>query len=642
MPSIGILGLFVFVTVLHLQDRGTVAGSFTPRCHVDSNRFAAKAISRGGWVDVIYDITYSKGLCDTDDENGLLNASINGRNQLFKGRKGVITLKDAAVRINLTSDKKGKQFFSSGICWSSTNCTILCSSAFLGSVSTCTLDSIVVPLVLTLFWVVPLAICTFSLFLCYMRLRTLQRNEMLELRGQHILREHYQAALPERRRKGEGATSIYVNTADATCDALSREKTNYTLEETAASRDNKEAEVRDKDTSEVVTEDALRTVYVSILGGQETVYHNQADVVEEAEKKQVAQIVDIGPSAYETEHSAEAAAARDTEGFSRCRSELSVMRWAETVDALEESEEAARRGVEEAARRGVESIGRRLCGLPPFWDAEECVSFDLEEIATLEDNEVLIRDFDKGFRTVGDVVMLESLRRSFIVSEEVCCIVWLRAEEIADGREAMSRRFARKRMQLAGEEEAARDALREVEERYLDNIYAEFEEKRLLFKSAGTLSKEEIRMLSVSRSYGSEFRWRMLKMARPPAGASTPKPFIGFSLGEFLGEPHLRVEGLYECGPAYQVGIRIGDVLLSIEGKRVTSIAEARHAVLRHCHTGRLTDLTLQRPDGTVYAVSLWVMTAEPRLRDEPYFFDIMRHKRFQRRWQKETIESTP
>ncbi|RNF13905.1 kinetoplast DNA-associated protein, partial [Trypanosoma cruzi] len=149
-------------------------------------------------------------MCDTDNRNGIFIASINGRNKSLKAREGFIVFDNVAtVHFNLTSGKKGLQLFSSQICWSSANCTALCSSEPLGIVSSCTVGNIMDSLAILLFFVVPLFVCSFALLVCYSRIKILRRRGMLAFREQHRQEDISPAAAFEKNRKQR-----YDNCAD--------------------------------------------------------------------------------------------------------------------------------------------------------------------------------------------------------------------------------------------------------------------------------------------------------------------------------------------------------------------------------------------------------------------------------------------
>ncbi|EAN83539.1 hypothetical protein, conserved, partial [Trypanosoma cruzi] len=289
---------------------------------------------------------------------------------------------------------------------------------------------------------------------------------------------------------------------------------------------------------------------------------------------------------------------------------------------------------EEMSGAGIqmaEEVAWRTCG----WESV----VDVEEIST-SDDEVFSLEGIEQVDALGSVVGMEQNWRVCIEAEDrglgsdaVEC------KTVYEPRSTVCSLSFWEAMPVDEEEEALQGPV-EAEGSQRDVMVDAREEWRFLAKSRFGTTEEE-RILSASRSYSDEYKWRMLKMVKPPPDTQPPKPFIGFSLAEFLVESFLKVDGLYVNGPAYQVGIRIDDILLSIEGDRVTSITEARRAVSRHCRVGCLTDLTLQRSDGAVYTVSLWVMTAEPRFKEEPYFFDVSQHNRFQRHRETTVIEGT-
>jgi hypothetical protein len=100
------------------------------------------------------------------------------------------------------------------------------------------------------------------------------------------------------------------------------------------------------------------------------------------------------------------------------------------------------------------------------------------------------------------------------------------------------------------------------------------------------------------------------------------------------------VDGLYKDGPAYQTGIRIGDVLLRVCGVDVNTIAEARRVVDSRCRCGRVSPFTLVTPMNQQYSVALWIMTADPQHSDKPFFFDVHMHDRLESPRKKHIVES--
>ncbi|EKF32587.1 hypothetical protein MOQ_003557 [Trypanosoma cruzi marinkellei] len=724
----------IFFALLFLHGAVSDTGAFPRRCHIDSNRFLAKSISRGEWIGIAYNITYLKGMCDTDDRNGMFIASINRQNKSLKAREGFIAFDNVAtVHFNLTSGKKGVQLFSSQICWSSTNCTALCSFEPLGIVSKCTVGNIMDSLAIFLFFVLPLFVCSFALLVCYARVKLLRRRGMLAFRERHRQEDISPAAGFEKSRKprydesadinptnsvdtavfemtmvqddGETTTreaedmndsarrnsikkditnecelkpyevfflrennnnceneklsglkqdNVNQTTVDITKDI--KKNGNYALQYTyfrsTASPYNCNAREKTKRESTEAARNALelKEEYVQHGVAEEEAARRMHEVAEEEASRRMHEVAEEEAARRMHEVAEEEAARR--------MHEVAEEEAARRVHEMAE-EEAARRvhevAEEEAARRVHEVEGSRTVVEAdeemnnPGIQMPEDVAWatggwesvvDVEEISTSDDDVFSFEGVER-VGALGSFVGVEQNLRGCIELDDrrlesdaaECKTVYERCSAVCS--------VSSWDVMPVDEEEEAWQGLVESEESQRESIVAVLEEWRLLAKSRFGTTEEE-RILSASRSYSDEYRWRMLKMVKPPSDTQPPKPFIGFSLAEFLVESFLKVDGLYVNGPAYQVGIRIDDILLGIEGERVTSITEARKAVSRHCRVGYLTDLTLQRSDGAVYTVSLWVMTAEPRFKEEPYFFDVSQHNFIQRHRETNMIEGTP
>ncbi|RNF02837.1 kinetoplast DNA-associated protein, partial [Trypanosoma conorhini] len=314
---------------------------------------------------------------------------------------------------------------------------------------------------------------------------------------------------------------------------------------------------------------------------------------------------------------------------------------AEARRALEVAEAEARRALEVAEAEARREAANRFHGMKEIAlvMAASASGSEVEEIPTLEDA-VCTRECEEKATVLDPVLEVEHMRDGGSESVGRRRMAEVESRSVCDSRSAVGSISCIK--SICDDEEEARGILLEAKESQWDHICSLFEEGRFCVKSRVGTTEEEERMLSASRSYSNEYKWRMLKMVKLPPDTQPPRPFIGFSLAEFLAESFVQVDGLYLNGPAYQVGIRIGDTLLSIEGEQVTSISEVRRAVSKHCRVADLADLVLRRPDGAVYCASLWVMTAELRFKGEPYFFDISRHKSIQRNRHTEEIEVTP
>ncbi|CAD2215422.1 hypothetical protein AGDE_14517 [Angomonas deanei] len=130
-----------------------------------------------------------------------------------------------------------------------------------------------------------------------------------------------------------------------------------------------------------------------------------------------------------------------------------------------------------------------------------------------------------------------------------------------------------------------------------------------------------------------------------PSVHSNVKPFIGFSLTDNVKEGALVVDGVFDEGPAAQVGVKIDHEVLKIAGISVEGIAHARELVAEHCRPGHITRFDMRREDGTTFVASVWVMTADVKFKGKPYYFDVSLHRiresdRLKRTWKEEDLQS--
>eukprot|EP00658_Telonema_sp_P-2_P001918 TRINITY_DN10710_c0_g1_i1.p2 TRINITY_DN10710_c0_g1~~TRINITY_DN10710_c0_g1_i1.p2 ORF type:complete len:177 (+),score=37.73 TRINITY_DN10710_c0_g1_i1:263-793(+) len=133
-------------------------------------------------------------------------------------------------------------------------------------------------------------------------------------------------------------------------------------------------------------------------------------------------------------------------------------------------------------------------------------------------------------------------------------------------------------------------------------------------------------ILAVTKDYTREYKELMMRR-EVPGPEEAVSPFIGFSLTESVEvDGNLLIESVYEGGPAYQVGMRPGDEVVAMENRRVRTIADAKKAVSCVCNVGRVTRITVRRPDEGFYVANVWIMTSDPRQSGKSYFFDVTTH----------------
>ncbi|KPA80775.1 putative viscerotropic leishmaniasis antigen [Leptomonas pyrrhocoris] len=165
----------------------------------------------------------------------------------------------------------------------------------------------------------------------------------------------------------------------------------------------------------------------------------------------------------------------------------------------------------------------------------------------------------------------------------------------------------------------------------------ESEDRDAAGKAAAAAERD---LVDAAAGYNAEYRERMMAKALPDFNVPPPRPFIGFSLAEDVKRGILVVDGLYKGGPAYQTGIRIGDILLRVCGVAVNTIAEARRVVDARCRCGRVAPFTLVTQMNQQYSVALWIMTADPQHSEKPFFFDVHLHDRLESPRKKNIVES--
>lgn len=143
---------------------------------------------------------------------------------------------------------------------------------------------------------------------------------------------------------------------------------------------------------------------------------------------------------------------------------------------------------------------------------------------------------------------------------------------------------------------------------------------------AATPAAEVAALHQAAKRYDVEYQKRMEATAAALPSNVTAAPFIGFSLADNIIEGALVVDGVFEKGPADQVGVDIDHELHRIGGSKVRTLAEARAAVGRYCTPGKVSSMELSDEEGERYEVQLWVMTADPAYAGAPYYFNPADH----------------
>lgn len=127
--------------------------------------------------------------------------------------------------------------------------------------------------------------------------------------------------------------------------------------------------------------------------------------------------------------------------------------------------------------------------------------------------------------------------------------------------------------------------------------------------------------------YGEAYQARMRQMVFTSEEVHA-HPFIGFSIADNIRPGQLVVDGVFEEGPAFQVGVDIDHELVAIAGERATDVETVRALVAKHCKPGRVTHFTFYNNDrGERYEADVWVMTADEEFRGKPYFFASQEHE---------------
>jgi S1-C subfamily serine protease len=84
----------------------------------------------------------------------------------------------------------------------------------------------------------------------------------------------------------------------------------------------------------------------------------------------------------------------------------------------------------------------------------------------------------------------------------------------------------------------------------------------------------------------------MMRFGRP---SRTPRPWLGMYTTEMGGQ--LVVAGLAQGGPAHQAGVRLGDLVVEVDGRRVSKLAELFRTVWNVGPAGAEIPLTVARGD---------------------------------------------
>lgn len=140
-----------------------------------------------------------------------------------------------------------------------------------------------------------------------------------------------------------------------------------------------------------------------------------------------------------------------------------------------------------------------------------------------------------------------------------------------------------------------------------------------------TRAADDVR--AAAEKYDTEYRDRMAKMMAPKEEEKA-RTFLGFSVADNITPGVLVVDGVFEKGPAFQVGVDIDHELVAIAGQPATDVDTVRGLVAQHCKPGHVTRFTF-RDDatGAKYDAQVWVMTADVKFRGKPYFFAADEHE---------------
>ncbi|AYU75929.1 viscerotropic leishmaniasis antigen, putative [Leishmania donovani] len=333
------------------------------------------------------------------------------------------------------------------------------------------------------------------------------------------------------------------------------------------------------------------------------------------------------------EHEAEQTRVQALEHAARLRAELEAAEEAARLMAEHEAEQTRVQALEHAARLRAElEAAEEAARLMAEHEAEQTRVQALEHAARLraeleaaEEAARLMAEHEAEQTRVQALEHAARLRAELEAAEEAAR---LGAEHEAEQTRVQAlEHAARLRAELEAAEEAARlGAEHEAEQTRVQAL----EHAARLRAELEAAEEDEKDVRAATSSYNEEYKERILAKARPDPRMRLPRPFIGLSLLEDVEKGTLIVDGLYRDGPAYQTGIRLGDVLLRIAGVYVDSIAKVRQVVDARCRCGCVVPVTLSTKMNQQYSVALWIMTVDPQHNDKPFFFDVHMHHRIE------------
>nr|VDZ41897.1 viscerotropic_leishmaniasis_antigen_putative/GeneDB:LmjF.05.0240 [Leishmania donovani] len=321
------------------------------------------------------------------------------------------------------------------------------------------------------------------------------------------------------------------------------------------------------------------------------------------------------------EHEAEQTRVQALEHAARLRAELEAAEEAARLGAEHEGEQTRVQALEHAARLRAElEAAEEAARLGAEHEGEQTRVQALEHAARLRAE---LEAAEEAARLGAEHAA--RLRAELEAAEEAAR---LGAEHEGEQTRVQAlEHAARLRAELEAAEEAARlGAEHEGEQTRVQAL----EHAARLRAELEAAEEDEKDVRAATSSYNEEYKGRILAKARPDPRMPLPRPFIGLSLLEDVEKGTLIVDGLYRDGPAYQTGIRLGDVLLRIAGVYVDSIAKVRQVVDARCRCGCVVPVTLSTKMNQQYSVALWIMTVDPQHNDKPFFFDVHMHHRIE------------
>ncbi|CAD2222497.1 hypothetical protein ADEAN_001004100 [Angomonas deanei] len=158
-----------------------------------------------------------------------------------------------------------------------------------------------------------------------------------------------------------------------------------------------------------------------------------------------------------------------------------------------------------------------------------------------------------------------------------------------------------------------------------------------------SMNKKEAQTVEAAATkYNKDYQERMRQMVAPKEEEKA-RPFIGFSLADNIVEGSLVVDGVFDEGPAFQVGIDINHELVGIEKEYTNTIQGVRDLIAKHCRPGHISLFHMKDTKGKQYDAQLWVMTADEKYDGKPYYFNPRVHKarqsdRLKQTWKAEEI----